>query len=319
MPSSLPECNYLTNRHLAKHCVQCKEEVRESVTWSRTPAITEEGIVAELSVPCPGYTITDNSSGTIIPQAKRKCNSVDDVGVWDSPYIDKCLTPSFLDFSAKSLSTILELQDSLFNTHVTSQQKADVLEYTESSITTLNMTFADSITITDNDKAWNKTRPLGQLADKLLQVVDQFTSVFSLSLHHHLSSLQLKQGSFRRSLENIGMKVISVVPKDFHGIILPDASDLADLGMTEEPATISFTPNKEFIRKINQLAVDNLMLVTLRLNTFSRLLYDPRYGQHDNINTPLVKIKMYESIDGFLHPSNVPFETTMTLLFSNVS
>jgi len=61
------------------------------------------------------------------------------------------------------------------------------------------------------------------------------------------------------------------------------------------------------------------MLVTLRLNTFSRLLYDPRYGQHDNINTPLVKIKMYESIDGFLHPSNVPFETTMTLLFSNVS
>jgi len=54
------------------------------------------------------------------------------------------------------------------------------------------------------------------------------------------------------------MKVISVVPKDFHGIILPDASDLADLGMTEEPATISFTPNKEFIRKINQLAVGEL-------------------------------------------------------------
>jgi len=52
--------------------VQCKEEVRESVTWSRTPAITEEGIVAELSVPCPGYTITDNSSGTIIRKYTSK-------------------------------------------------------------------------------------------------------------------------------------------------------------------------------------------------------------------------------------------------------
>ena len=42
--------------------VQCKQEVQESVTWARTPAATNNGSVAVVKMPCPGFDNVDNST-----------------------------------------------------------------------------------------------------------------------------------------------------------------------------------------------------------------------------------------------------------------
>lgn len=45
--------------------VQCKEEIQESIIWTRTPAATPDNTTAVLIVPCPGQFVGNDTSESI--------------------------------------------------------------------------------------------------------------------------------------------------------------------------------------------------------------------------------------------------------------
>ena len=55
-----------------------------------------------------------------------------------------------------------------------------------------------------HDEGWNKTRPYGQEADELLQLVNEYVYVLVLSLRYHTLLGEAVNPIYRKSKVNIG-------------------------------------------------------------------------------------------------------------------
>ncbi|KAJ8318311.1 hypothetical protein KUTeg_003402 [Tegillarca granosa] len=164
-----------------------------------------------------------------------------------------------------------------------------------------------------HDVGWSATKPQGEEGDKLLQVMELFSSIIAQSLEHHVRDdvSKLKDAKISVTKENIEFKIESQRIDEFEGFEFPGSDDkqVRSDGHIELPPDVTIPSNisDRLFFEISSFRYKDLARYLPNHNLKSR-------SKEDNVNTPVIALYIHSGDTNVVHNLSTPVSYTLPYL-----